>query len=145
MTHTKTATFSLGCFWGPEDYFSKLSGVLKTAVGYSGGTAPNPTYKNLGDHTETVQIEFDPEKISYRDLLRYFWNQHDPTVKEATQYKSIIFYHNEDEHRIAEESKKDEEKRLGAPVVTEIRPISAFYKAEDYHQKYLEKQRSEQL
>ena len=133
------ATLALGCFWGPEDYFSKLKGVLKTRVGYAGGTKKNPSYYNLGDHTETVEITFDPKIISFEALLKHFWKEHDPTVKYSNHYKSAIYYQDEEQHKIAEKSKQVIEKKLGRKVATEIQKAGAFYEAEEYHQKYLQK------
>ncbi len=135
------ATFALGCFWGPDDYFSKLKGVLKTRVGYSGGTTKNPNYHNLGDHTETVEITFDPKVISFEELLKHFWKEHHPTVKEVTQYQSIIFYHNQGQKKAAEKSRKEMQKNLSREIVTEIRKAGTFYEAEEYHQKYLLKRK----
>jgi peptide-methionine (S)-S-oxide reductase len=111
--------------------------VVRTRVGYAGGTKENPTYHNLGDHTETIQIDYDPEKISYEKLLEVFWDSHHPTSKPwSRQYMSIISYHNEEQKRLAMESKKGEEERLGSKIYTEIIPATEFYLAEDYHQKY---------
>lgn len=135
----QTATFALGCFWGPDDHFSKLKGVSKTRVGYAGGKKKNPSYHNLGDHTETVEITFDPKIISFEELLKHFWKQHDPTVQEVTQYKSVIFYQNEEQKKLAEKSKQEAEKKLGRKIVTEIIKAGTFYQAEEYHQKYLQK------
>ena len=136
---TNTATFSLGCFWGPDDFFSKLPGVIETSVGYSGGTKINPTYHDLGDHTETVRIKFDPKVISYRELLAHFWQNHDPSYKAPNQYKSIIFYHDEQQRKLAEQTKNEQEKKLKKKIATEIRPAGEFYLAEEYHQKYFKK------
>lgn len=133
------ATFALGCFWGPDDFFSKLKGVTQTTAGYSGGTKENPTYEDLGDYTETVEIMFDDVTVSYEDLLKHFWKLHDATEKHKTQYKSVIFYHDDAQKNSAEKSKVSEEKKLGKKIVTEIRPAAHFYKAEEYHQKYLQK------
>jgi peptide-methionine (S)-S-oxide reductase len=111
--------------------------VIRTRVGYAGGTKDNPTYHNLGNHTETIQIDYDPEKISYEKLLEVFWDSHHPTSKPwSRQYMSIIFYHDEEQRRLALESKESEEVRLGSKIFTEIIPFSNFYLAEDYHQKY---------
>ncbi|MBI2109249.1 MAG: peptide-methionine (S)-S-oxide reductase MsrA [Parcubacteria group bacterium] len=136
---TQKATFSLGCFWGPDDFFSTLKGVTETIVGYSGGTTENPNYEDLGDHTETIEISFDDTVISYEELLKHFWKLHDPTEEHKTQYKSIIFYHDDAQKNSAEKSKKYQENKLGKKIVTEIRPAVHFYKAEEYHQKYLQK------
>ena len=133
------ATFALGCFWGPDDYFSKLKGVIKTRAGYAGGTKKNPSYHDLGDHTETIEITFDPKIISFEELLKHFWKEHDPTAQVVTQYKSAIFYQNEEQKKIAEKSKQAIEKKLGRKVATEIQKAGAFYQAEEYHQKYLQK------
>ena len=135
------ATFALGCFWGPDEYFSKLSGVLSTTVGYTGGIKEKPTYYILGDHTESVEIEFNPEKISYKELLDHFWHEHDPTYKTKTQYKSAIFVHDEEQKKVAEESLKNYQGKISGKIVTEIVPADTFYNAEDYHQKYLQKNR----
>lgn len=111
--------------------------MIRTRVGYAGGSKDNPTYYNLGDHTETVQIEYDPARISYRELLGIFWNSHNATRPSySVQYKSIIFYHDEEQKQLALEAKAREEERLNAHIYTEIAPYSRFYLAEDYHQKY---------
>lgn len=132
---TKTATLALGCFWGPDAKFGAVPGVIKTQVGYSGGEKENPTYHDLGNHTETVQIEYDPKKVTYRELLEIFWNSHNPTSYTTKQYMSIIFTHNENQEKIAHETKIEEEQN-GKNLVTEIKPFKKFYPAEDYHQKY---------
>ncbi len=137
---TQLAHFGMGCFWGPDEYFSKVPGVIRTTVGYSGGVKANPTYKDLGDHTETVEIEFDPAVITYRRLLDHFFEQHDATYKAKTQYKSVIFTHG-DEQEIEAKARLGEEEAKGFNIVTEITPALKFYKAEEYHQKYLEKNR----
>ncbi len=111
--------------------------MVRTRVGYAGGTTENPTYYHLGDHTETVQIEYDPTKISYQELPDVFWAGHDPTRPAfSQQYASIIFCHNYEQRRLAQESKERQEARCGCRVYTEIVPAAAFYLAEDYHQKY---------
>jgi len=111
--------------------------VVRTRVGYAGGTTPNPTYRTLGDHTETIQIDYDPAVISYGELLDLFWRGHDPTRRPwSRQYMSIILYHNDEQKRLIMESKAREEERLGREVATEIAPYTVFYRAEDYHQKY---------
>lgn len=133
----EVATFSLGCFWSPDAKFGAISGVINTRVGYAGGKKPNPTYYSLGKHTETVQIRYNPEKISYENLLEIFWNSHDPTLSKVnTQYKSIIFYHGENQKTKALESKTKRETKINDNIVTEIRPFENFYLAEEYHQKY---------
>jgi len=109
---------------------------VRTRVGYAGGTTPNPTYRNLGDHTETLQIGFDPTRITYQDLLDVFWSAHSPTAPtRSQQYASLILYHDERQRRLAEESLAREEARLGTRLYTEIRPAGAFHLAEGYHQK----------
>lgn len=133
------ATFALGCFWGPDDHFSKLKGVIQTTVGYSGGTKEGPTYTNLGDHTEGVEIVFDDAIITYDTLLNHFWEQHNAAQRQKTQYKSIIFYHSDEQRIAAEASKREQEKKIGTHLYTEIRSAGPFYKAEEYHQKYLQK------
>ena len=111
--------------------------MIRTRVGYAGGTKENPTYYSLGDHSETIQIDYDPTKISYRQLLDVFWNSHQPIYESwSRQYLSIIFYHDEEQQRLAMETKESEEARLERAIFTEIAPFSGFYLAEDYHQKY---------
>ncbi|MFP3879739.1 MAG: peptide-methionine (S)-S-oxide reductase MsrA [Dehalococcoidia bacterium] len=135
--YTETATFALGCFWAPDSRFGSLDGVVRTRVGYAGGTLENPTYHNLGDHTETIEIDYDPAQVSYEQLLEVYWDSHNPTTQPwSRQYMSIIFYHNSEQFTLATESKQREEASLGRRVYTEIIPFSEFYVAEDYHQKY---------
>jgi peptide-methionine (S)-S-oxide reductase len=148
---TKLATFALGCFWKPDRIFSNLDGVVEVKVGYSGGHVDNPTYEMVcgGEtgHAETVQVEYDPKKVSYEILLDAFWNSHDPTQVNrqgpdvGEQYRSVIFYYDDEQKRVAEESKKrlTESGKYDKPIATGIVRASKFYKAEDYHQKYLEK------
>jgi len=145
------ATFGAGCFWGVEEAFRKINGVKKTAVGYMGGTLKNPTYEDVctdkTGHAEVIQIEYDPKKISYEELLENFWGLHDPTQLNrqgpdfGTQYRSAIFYHDEKQKKIAEISKDKlmKSKKYSKPIVTEITKAGEFYKAEEYHQKYLQK------
>jgi peptide-methionine (S)-S-oxide reductase len=138
------ATFGAGCFWGVEESFSKLRGVKETKVGYSGGKTKFPTYKQVCSkktgHIEVVQLVFDPKIISYSKLLETFWNIHDPTSKDrqgpdiGSQYRSVIFYHTEKQKKLAESSKKKIKN-----CITQIRKLSKFYPAEDYHQKYFQK------
>jgi peptide-methionine (S)-S-oxide reductase len=149
----ETAVVALGCFWGAEKDFWGLPGVYTTAVGYGGGVTPNPTYEEVCSgktgHTESVLIVFDPRKISYEQLLRTFWESHDPTQgmrqggDVGTQYRSAIFYADEKQHATAEESKRMYEQELAragyGAITTEIAPVDRFYYAEDYHQQYLEK------
>lgn len=130
-----TATFAMGCFWGPDVVFGGIKGVWKTRVGYAGGDKDNPTYHNLGGHTETIQVEYDPKQISYRELLEVFFDNHNPYVKPySTQYKSIVFYHNDNQKEAYQEyvSKLKENRTL----YTELKPYENFYYAEFYHQKY---------
>lgn len=143
------ATFAAGCFWGVEEAFRKGRGVLNTIVGYMGGVMKNPSYEEVctdaTGHTEVVQLEFDPRKITYEDLLTVFWNIHDPTTLNrqgpdiGTQYRSAIFYYNEKQKAAAEKSKMQEQKKYKKYIVTEIVPAKEFYRAEEYHQRYLEK------
>ncbi|MDO8600694.1 MAG: peptide-methionine (S)-S-oxide reductase MsrA [bacterium] len=137
------ATFGLGCFWEPDVSFSKLPGVLETVVGYSGGDMPNPSYENVcgGDtgHTEVVEVHYDPLVISYEKLLEHFWEAHSPVLQEKTQYRSVIFYHNDEQKKAAEKSKEAVEKKLGKKVLTKILSAEPFWRAEEYHQKYLTK------
>jgi peptide-methionine (S)-S-oxide reductase len=143
-----TATFGAGCFWCVEAVFQELNGVSSVASGYEGGGIGNPTYKEvcsgLTGHAEVIQITYDPAKITYKELLEVFWQVHDPTTKDrqgndaGTQYRSVIFYHNEEQKALAEKYKKelDASGAWDKPVVTEISPAAKFYKAEDYHQNY---------
>ena len=147
------ATFGAGCFWGVEETFAKVPGVMSTQVGYSGGTVENPTYEDVCSgrtgHAEVVEVEYDPEEVSYEKLLEVFWDVHDPTTLNrqgfdiGTQYRSAIYYHSPEQREAAEASKKQlqESGRFARPVVTEVTHASAFYRAEDYHQRYLEKRR----
>lgn len=143
-----TATFGTGCFWCTEALFEQLTGVLKVTSGYSGGHVKNPTYKQVctGEtgHAECVQVVYEPTKISYDDLLEVFWQTHDPTTlnkqgaDEGTQYRSVIFYHNNEQKEKAAKYKEalNKEGAFKNPIVTEISPAQAFYSAEDYHQEY---------
>lgn len=143
-----TATFGTGCFWCTEAIFEELNGVLKVTSGYMGGSVKNPTYKQVctGEtgHAECVQIQYEPDKISFDELLEVFWQVHDPTTlnrqgaDEGTQYRSAIFYHNDEQKQKAEKYKVDLDKSeaFNKPIVTEITPASVFYTAEDYHQEY---------
>lgn len=145
------ATFGAGCFWGVEDSFQKIKGVVSTRVGYMGGTLKNPTYKDVctdkTGHIEVVQMTYDPSIISYEKLLEIFWSIHDPTQLDrqgpdiGTQYRSVIFYHTKEQKKIAEKSKQKQSKIIKKEIVTEITPAKEFYPAEEYHQKYLEKNR----
>jgi len=134
---TETATFALGCFWAPDSIFGSLDGVVRTRVGYAGGTTESPTYHIWGDHTETIQIDYDPTLISYEQLLEIYWDSHNPTVQpRSRQYMSIVFYHNSEQRELAMETKQLEEASSGRRVYTEVIPFSEFHLAEDYHQKY---------
>lgn len=145
------AMFGAGCFWGVELYFSKLDGVVETEVGYSGGDVKNPSYKQVcsGDtgHAEVVRVKFDPEVISYEELLDHFWKVHDPTQVNrqgpdfGSQYRTAIFYYNEDQRKAAEAAKERLEKsgKHDRPIATEITEAGEFWRAEEYHQDYLRK------
>ncbi len=139
--------FGAGCFWGVEESFRKLSGVHKTEVGYSGGTTPNPTYQSVCEgntnHAEVVLIEYDEKIISFSNLIDHFWKCHDPTTINrqgpdiGTQYRSAIFYYNETQKKIAENSKDVHSKKNNLKIVTEISEAKEYYRAEEYHQKYI--------
>lgn len=145
------ATFGAGCFWGVEAAYRQIPGVTSTAVGYLGGTLENPSYHDVCSgrtgHAEVVQVEYDPSRITYDDLLTVFWENHDPTTLNrqgpdiGTQYRSAIFYHDEEQKEAAIKSKEERDRsgRYRRPIVTEITPATEFYMAEDYHQQYLEK------
>jgi peptide-methionine (S)-S-oxide reductase len=145
------ATFAAGCLWGVEADFRNIKGVIDTAVGYSGGTLANPTYRDVctgnTGHAESVQVEFDPAQVSYEELLNAFWELHDPTTIDrqgpdrGTQYRSVIFYHSPEQEAAARASKDalDASGRFRAPIATEILPATGFYRAEEHHQRYLEK------
>lgn len=144
------ATFGAGCFWGVEAEFRKIEGVTSTAVGYSGGHVPNPTYKQVCSdrtgHAEVVQVEYDPSRVSYEELLDVFWSNHDPTQVNrqgpdyGTQYRTVIFVHDEDQEKAALASRERVQDRFRKPIATQIEPVKEFYRAEEYHQRYLEKQ-----
>lgn len=147
------ATFAAGCFWGVEELFRKVKGVSSTMVGYTGGAFENPTYEDVCSgttgHAEAIQVEYDPSIISYEDLLMIFWSNHNPTTLNrqgpdvGEQYRSAVFYHTQEQEAVAQKMKEKLQdvamKRFGKEIVTEIKPASTFYKAEEYHQKYLEK------
>ncbi|HEX2088333.1 MAG TPA: peptide-methionine (S)-S-oxide reductase MsrA [Actinomycetota bacterium] len=143
------ATFGAGCFWGVEYVFRRVPGVVEAQVGYSGGTTPNPTYEQVCSHTtghaEATQVTFDPEQVSFDQLLEVFWAMHDPTQVNrqgpdvGDQYRSVIFTHSEDQALAAKTSKERAQSRFSKPIATEIVPLTAFYPAEDYHQAYYEK------
>jgi peptide-methionine (S)-S-oxide reductase len=146
------ATFGAGCFWGVEAAFRCVTGVVSTSVGYMGGTLENPTYRDVCSgktgHVEVVEVVYDPSKVSYDELLTVFWNIHDPTTPNrqgpdiGTQYRSVIFYHTAEQEAAARASKEKLQRfgRYKREIVMEIRPTSQFWRAEEYHQRYFEKQ-----
>lgn len=146
--HLEKATFAGGCFWCTEAIFKRLKGVISVVPGYTGGSKKNPTYDEVSSgktgHTEAINITFDPDTIPYQKLLDIFWHTHNPTTRNkqgadiGTQYRSMIFYHNEEQKKLAEESKEELEKSgtYTDPIVTEIQPFQAFYDAERYHKDY---------
>ena len=150
-TKTEIATFGAGCFWGVEAAFRQIKGVKATAAGYMGGRLENPTYEDVcyrdTGHAEVVEVQFDPVQVSYETLLNVFWENHDPTTLNrqgpdiGEQYRSAVFFNTPEQQTAAEASKEQLERdgRFRRPIVTEIVPAGAFYKAEDYHQQYLEK------
>lgn len=151
MNKTELATFGAGCFWGVEETFRTLPGVISTAVGYMGGETPNPTYEavctDLTGHVEVVHIEFDPVVVSYEKLLDIFWANHNPTTRNrqgpdvGTQYRSVIFFHTPEQQVAAEKSKTvlEQSGKWKSPIVTQVVPAEVFYPAEEYHQQYLKK------
>ena len=148
---SEKATFGAGCFWSVESAFREIPGVLGAAAGYEGGHTDNPTYEDVctdtTGHTEVVEIDFDPARVSYSKLLDAFWHLHDPTQVNrqgpdlGKQYRSIIFYHSQEQQRIAKESKEkmDASGKFRKPIATAIEPAQTFYRAEEYHQEYLAK------
>lgn len=145
-THAAIATFGGGCFWCTEAVFERVDGVKSVTSGYAGGLMPDPSYRQICDgntgHAEVIQIEFDPAKVSYEQLLEIFWAAHDPTTlnrqgaDEGTQYRSIILYHDDAQRAAAEKSRAEAQKEFGGKIVTEIKPLTKFYAAEGYHQDY---------
>jgi peptide-methionine (S)-S-oxide reductase len=145
------ATFAAGCFWGVEAAFRRVPGVRSTRVGYTGGSVPNPTYEAVCSHrtghAEAVEVDYDPERVSYDTLLTVFWDEHDPTQRDrqgpdvGSQYRSAVFVHDAQQEAAAVASKEQlaHSGRYKRPIVTEITPAPTFYAAEDYHQQYLEK------
>jgi peptide-methionine (S)-S-oxide reductase len=143
------AAFAEGCFWGSENTFRHVDGVVATAVGYAGGRTARPTYEDVSSHTtghaETVLVEFDPKRVTYAELLRTFWDTHDPTTLDrqgpdvGNNYRSEIFVFSPEQQEQARASMAEEQKKLGKPITTRIEPMGAFWKAEDYHQQYDEK------
>jgi peptide-methionine (S)-S-oxide reductase len=148
---TQKATFGAGCFWGVEAAFRKVEGVVDVTVGYSGGTLENPSYGDVctgtTGHAEVVEVEYDPSMVSYEELLEVFWENHNPTTLNrqgpdvGTQYRSAIFFHTPEQEATARVSKERAQERFKNPIVTEIAPVSEFYRAEEYHQQYFEKHR----
>jgi len=146
---TATATFAAGCFWGVEAAFRQIPGVLEVTSGYTGGHAARPTYQDVctgrTGHAEAVRITYDPQQVSYETLLDAFWKIHDPTTANrqgpdvGSQYRSAIFAHGAEQQRLAQESRTREQGNQKAPIVTEIVPAGEFFPAEDYHQRYFEK------
>lgn len=134
----ETATFGMGCFWGPEARFGSLPGVMRTRVGYAGGTLQSPTYRKMGDHTETLQIRFDPAVLSYEEVLQHFWRNHYPNRDEykGRQYISLLRFHNPRQQEAASRVKTEMEEELGEKIETDIAPFSSFTPAEERHQKY---------
>ena len=148
--NTQTATFAAGCFWGVEADFRDIPGVLDAEAGYTGGTTENPSYRDVCSdrtgHAEAVRVTFDADKVSYDTLLDAFWSLHDPTQVNrqgpdvGTQYRSAVFYNDETQRVAAEASKARAQAKFARPIATQIVPAQPFYRAEDYHQRYLEKQ-----
>ena len=148
---TERAIFGAGCFWGVETEFRKVEGVIEVASGYSGGHTENPTYGDVCSgatgHAEVVEVEYDPSKVSYEELLEVFWENHDPTQLNrqgpdvGTQYRSVIFFLTPEQETAAHVSKEKAQERFKRPIATQIVPASKFYRAEEYHQRYFEKNR----
>ncbi len=142
------ATIGGGCFWCVEAVYKRIEGVQSVTSGYAGGTTPNPTYQDIctgrTGHAEVIQIVFDPNVVTYKELLEVFWKAHDPTTRNrqgadvGTQYRSIILYHDETQREIAEASREEAQQHFSDPIVTEIVPLETFYPAEEYHQDYFE-------
>ena len=151
MKKNELATFALGCFWHVQEVFDDIPGVVSTTVGYSGGDLKNPTYYDVSSgktgHAESIEVTFDPKKTSYEKLLDVFWSNHNATTLNrqgpdiGSQYRSIIFYHNEKQKKLAQKSLKklEKSKKYSNPIVTEIVSAKKFYEAEEYHQKYIAK------
>jgi peptide-methionine (S)-S-oxide reductase len=143
------ATFAAGCFWGVEAAFRRVPGVTGTSVGYTGGTAENPTYEQVCSgrtgHAEAVEVEFDPGRVSYDELLEIFWANHNPTTRNrqgwdiGTQYRSAVFFDSPEQERAARASRDEAQKQHRKEIVTEIVPAGTFWRAEEYHQRYFEK------
>src|SRR5665213_2700247 len=151
MMSTEKATCGAGCFWGVEEMFRNIKGVKSATSGYAGGSTPNPTYEQVCSHTtghaEVVEVEFDPDQVAYEQLLDVFWSNHNPTTRDrqgpdvGSQYRSVVFSHSPEQNAAAEAKKAELEKsgKFRQPIVTQIEPAPAFYRAEEYHQRYLEK------
>lgn len=149
MDNLQKATLAAGCFWGVQHYFDQVPGVIKTTAGYIGGASENPTYEEVCSHTtghaEAVEIEFDPELVTYETLVKHFFRMHDPTQLNrqgpdiGDNYRSAIFFHDADQKKIAEKVRDEAQANFNDPIVTQISLAQAFYPAEDYHQKYVEK------
>ena len=147
--HLAKATFAGGCFWCMEPPFDRLDGVISTTSGYTGGSKKDPTYDEVSSgntgHAESLEVVYDPSRVSYEQLLDVFWAKHDPTQLNrqgwdiGDNYRSAIFFNDEEQHEAAVKSKAGEQRNWGAPIVTQIEPAQTFYEAEDYHQQYLEK------
>lgn len=143
------ATLGMGCFWCSEAIYQQLKGIKKVTSGYAGGELPHPTYEEVSagntGHAEVIQIEFDPQEITYEDILYVFWHIHNPTTLNkqgadvGTQYRSVIFYHTDEQKKIAERTKAEAQKEYEDLIVTEISPYTSFYEAEDYHKNYYKK------
>ena len=143
------ALIGAGCFWGVEEYYINIKGIVDTKVGYSGGNIPNPTYEDvctgMTEHVEVLKIDFDSKIISYKEILNHFWNCHDSTQKDRQgpdvggQYRSIIFFYSDLQKLIAIESKKEKQLSLSSLIQTEISPVKEFFLAEEYHQKFIRK------
>lgn len=149
---SETVSFGAGCFWQVEEEFRKVDGVLDTAVGYEGGHVPNPTYEQVctgtTGHAEVTQVTYDPERVSFEELLDVYWRIHDPTQVDrqgpdiGSQYRSVIFYSSDEQKAAADASKEREQAKHEKPIATSIEPATGFYRAEEYHQCYLEKRQS---
>lgn len=149
MARTEIAILAGGCFWGVEEFVRQMPGVVDTTVGYTGGATANPTYEDVKTgrtgHAESLEIKFDPDRISYEDILDYFFRLHDPTTVNGqqndvgTQYRSAIFYHDEAQREAAERARERAQQKWPNPIVTEIVPATRFWPAEDYHQDYLQR------
>lgn len=149
QTNYETATFGAGCFWGVEAAYRQIQGVKSTRVGYAGGRTTEPTYREVcagnTNHAEVVEVTFDPERVSYEELLDVFWANHDPTQVNrqgpdvGTQYRTVVFFHSAEQEKSALASRDAVQERLSRSIATQIVPAEPFWEAEDYHQQYLEK------